>query len=71
MFQDFRLLEDRNVYDNVAFTLHVTGARGSEIKKKVLHTLGDVGLSHARNKMAHETLRRGAAARGDRPRAGQ
>jgi cell division transport system ATP-binding protein len=54
VFQDFKLLEDRNVYDNVAFTLHVTGARGSEIKKKVLHTLGDLGLSHARNKRAHE-----------------
>jgi cell division transport system ATP-binding protein len=38
----------------VAFTLHVTGTRGAEIKKKVMHTLGDVGLSHARNKMAHE-----------------
>ena len=54
VFQDFKLLEDRSVYDNVAFTLHVTGARAAEIKKKVMHTLGDVGLSHARNKMAHE-----------------
>jgi cell division transport system ATP-binding protein len=54
VFQDFKLLEDRSVYDNVAFTLHVTGTRGAEIKKKVMHTLGDVGLSHARNKMAHE-----------------
>ncbi|MEW6509395.1 MAG: cell division ATP-binding protein FtsE [Bacteroidota bacterium] len=54
VFQDFKLLEDRSVFDNVAFTLHVTGARASEIKKKVLMTLGDVGLSHARNKFAHE-----------------
>ena len=54
VFQDFKLLEDRSVYDNVAFTLHVTGIPSAEIKKKVLHTLGDVGLSHARNKMAHE-----------------
>ncbi|HTY59359.1 MAG TPA: cell division ATP-binding protein FtsE [Bacteroidota bacterium] len=54
VFQDFKLLEDRSVYDNVAFTLHVTGASSSDIKKKVMHTLGDVGLSHARNKMADE-----------------
>ncbi len=54
VFQDFRLLEDRNVYDNVAFTLHVTGAKGTEIKKRVLHALADVGLSHQRNKMPHE-----------------
>jgi cell division transport system ATP-binding protein len=54
VFQDFKLLEDRSVYDNVAFTLHVTGTPSAEIKKKVMHTLGDVGLSPARNKMAHE-----------------
>jgi len=54
IFQDFRLLEDRSVYDNVAFTLHVTGARGKEIKKRVLHALADVGLSHQRNRMPHE-----------------
>jgi cell division transport system ATP-binding protein len=54
VFQDFRLLDDRSVYDNVAFTLHVTGTPGSEIKKRVLHALADVGLSHVRNKMAYE-----------------
>lgn len=54
IFQDFRLLEDRSVYDNVAFTLHVTGTPVKEIKKKVLHALADVGLSHQRNKMVHE-----------------
>jgi cell division transport system ATP-binding protein len=54
IFQDFRLLEDRNVYDNVAFTLHVTGAKSKDIRKRVLRTLGDVGLAHQRNKMPNE-----------------
>jgi cell division transport system ATP-binding protein len=54
VFQDFRLLEDRSVFDNVAFTLHVTGTRAGDIKKRVLRALADVGLSHHRNKMAYE-----------------
>lgn len=54
VFQDFRLLEDRTVFDNVAFTLHVTGTPAKDIKKSVLRALADVGLSHQRNKMAHE-----------------
>jgi len=54
VFQDFRLLEDRNVYDNIAFALFVTNTRRSDIKKKVLHALADVGLSHKRNQMPHE-----------------
>jgi len=54
VFQDFRLLDDRNIYDNVAFALHVTGARRNEIKKRVLKALADVGLSHQRNKMPDE-----------------
>ncbi|HET6273006.1 MAG TPA: cell division ATP-binding protein FtsE [Bacteroidota bacterium] len=54
VFQDFRLLDDRDVFENVAFTLHVTGEKSRDIKKKVLHALADVGLSHQRNKMANE-----------------
>jgi cell division transport system ATP-binding protein len=54
IFQDFRLLDDRNVFDNVAFTLHVTGAKSKDIRKRVLRTLGDVGLAHQRNKMPNE-----------------
>ncbi len=54
IFQDFKLLEDRSVYENVAFALYVTNTRRSDIKKKVLHALSDVGLSHKRNQMPSE-----------------
>ncbi|MBR9978241.1 MAG: ATP-binding cassette domain-containing protein [Bacteroidetes bacterium] len=45
VFQDYRLLEDRNVYENVAFALHVTGARAQVITSKVHRLLAEVGLS--------------------------
>jgi len=54
VFQDYKLLEDRNVYDNVAFTLEVTGVKRAEIGKKTLRVLADIGLSHKRNNMPHE-----------------
>lgn len=54
VFQDFKLLPDRNVFENVAFALRVTGARRGELKRKVLRALGEVGLAHKRNKMPHE-----------------
>jgi len=54
IFQDFRLLDDRSVFENVAFALYVTNAGRSDIKKKVLHALSDVGLSHKRNQMPNE-----------------
>jgi len=50
IFQDFKLLNDRNVFDNVAFTLRVIGTRKREVKRKVLRVLAEVGLSHKRNK---------------------
>jgi len=54
VFQDFKLLEDRSVYDNVAFSLYVTNARTVDIKRKVLNVLANVGLSHKRNSMPHQ-----------------
>jgi len=45
VFQDFRLLPDRNVYDNVAFAQHVLGASKREIRKRVPSLLTMVGLS--------------------------
>jgi len=49
VFQDFHLLPDRNVFDNVAFALEVTGKRNSIIKQRVLEVLSMVGLSHRRH----------------------
>jgi cell division transport system ATP-binding protein len=49
VFQDFKLLTDRNVFENVAFALRVTGTRKTEIKKRTLQALTSVGLHHKRN----------------------
>ncbi len=54
IFQDFKLLRDRNVFDNVAFALEVTGTRRSKINKRVLEVLRDVGLSHKKLKFPRE-----------------
>ena len=45
VFQDFRLLKDRNVYDNVAFAMHVVGASKRSIRQKVPVMLSVVGLA--------------------------
>lgn len=45
VFQDFRLLKDRNVYDNIAFAQKVIGEPNTHIKKKVPKMLSLVGLA--------------------------
>lgn len=45
VFQDFRLLKDRNVYENVAFAQRVVQVPGKQIKKNVPQILSTVGLA--------------------------
>jgi len=45
VFQDFRLLNDRNVYDNVAFAQRIVEVRPREIRKNVPNILKTVGLA--------------------------
>lgn len=45
VFQDFRLLKDRNVYDNIAFAQKVIGESTLNIKRKVPQMLSMVGLA--------------------------
>ena len=45
VFQDFRLLKDRNIYDNVAFAQKVIGESNRNIKKNVPAMLSMVGLA--------------------------
>ena len=50
VLQDFRLINNMNVFDNVAFAMRVIGASQREVRKRVPYILGLVGLQNkARN----------------------
>ena len=44
VFQDYRLIDNMTVYDNVAFAMRVVGAPNREIRKRVPYVLELVGL---------------------------
>ena len=54
IFQDFRLIENKSVYDNVAFAMRVIGAAESEIKKRVPYVLDLVGLENKGRRLPNE-----------------
>ena len=55
IFQDFQLLGDRNVYDNLRFVLKATGWKDKkEIDQRIHEVLSDVGLDDKADKLPHE-----------------
>ena len=54
VFQDFRLIDNMSVYNNVAFAMRVIGAREREIKERVPYVLQLVGLENKDPRFPHE-----------------
>ena len=54
VFQDFKLLNDRTVHDNVAFALHCMGVTGQQAKSHVSRALDAVGLLHRKHALPLE-----------------
>jgi len=54
VFQDFRLLPDQTVYENVAFAMEIVEASKKEIRRQVPTILGLVGLASKANAYPHQ-----------------
>jgi len=54
IFQDFRLLTDRTVYDNVALPLQVAGTSPKAVRRRVFALLAEMELNHRRGSYPHE-----------------
>ena len=55
VFQDFQLLSDRSVYDNLLFVLKATGWKNkTDIDERINEVLSEVGMEHKSYKMPHE-----------------
>ena len=54
IFQDFRLIEKKTVYDNMVFAMRVVGASPKEIKKRIPYVLKLVGLENKASRYPDE-----------------
>ena len=54
IFQDFRLLEKKNVYENMVFAMRAVGAPPAEIKRRIPYVLELVGLENKTRRLPSE-----------------
>ena len=54
VFQDFKLLSSKTIWENVAFALQVTGAKTKDVMRQVPRVLELVGLAHKSRMFPHE-----------------
>lgn len=54
VFQDFKLLPQKNLWENLAFALRVIGAQPKEIRRRIGDSLAMVGLTHRCDSFPHQ-----------------
>lgn len=54
VFQDFKLLNDRNVFENIALPLYIAGEKGETVRRKVFDVGSLVGLMNRLNEMPYD-----------------
>ena len=54
IFQDFKLLNDRNIFENIAIPLYIAGVKKEQIKKKVFDIAAKLGLMEYVNEMPYD-----------------
>ena len=54
VFQDYHLLSDRNIFENVALPLHMVGIRRDEVREKVMNMLNELDLEEKEKKKPFE-----------------